>query len=155
MAYESTAVPVARSQEAIRKLILQNAGIGVAFVSQPPTEGFHAQIPIEGKTYTIRIVAEGRSKEQIRTDLGKRRRRNPDAKVEFLYHQEEKRIWRVLFYHMKGLFEAANSGVLEFRELVLPYIVTRDGRTIGECILPQLDKAVQSDPAQLLGTGKE
>ncbi len=55
---------------------------------------------------------------------------------------------------MKGIFEAADSGVMEFREMMLPYVVTKEGRTIGEIILPQLDKAIQQNPARLLASGQ-
>lgn len=134
MAYETTRVPVVRSQDGIRRMILSRGGTAVAFVSvsNPPQEGFHAQLPIEGRTYTVRIVAR----------VGESPRGDPE--------RELRRTWRVLFYHLKGLFEAAESGVLEFRELVLPYIVTRDGRTIAECLLPQLEGALAARPERLL-----
>lgn len=151
MAYEGTEVPVGRSQEAIRKLILANAGTGIAFVSQPPQEGFHALMPLEGKTYTIRIVARRRSREEIGKALQRERSKEvSESVVERYFEQEERRIWRVLYYHLKGLFEAANTGVLEFRELILPYIVTKDGRTIAEHILPGLESAIAGRPDRLL-----
>lgn len=130
MAYESTSVPVSRSQEKIKKIILANKGTGVAFVSEPPMEGFHCAMPIDGKTYTIRIqalVKETRDKEQ-----------------------EERRIWRVLYHHLKDIFEASNSGVMEFRELILPYIVVRDGRTVAQHIVPKLDMAIDGHPEKML-----
>lgn len=129
MAYEDTSVPVSRSQERIKMLILKNGGTGVAFVTHPPMEGFEAVIPIDGCTYTVRIRA---------TVAGK------DAE------QEQRRIWRVLYYHMKDIFEASTSGVMELREMILPYIVTRDGQTIAEHILPKLDKAIEGNPERLL-----
>jgi hypothetical protein len=51
---------------------------------------------------------------------------------------------------MKDIFEASNSGVMEFRELILPYIVTSDGQTIAQHILPKLDQAIDGNPARLL-----
>ena len=137
MAYEKTSVPIERSQAVIRNLIVRHGGAGVAFVSQPPVEGFHCMLAIEGKTYQIRIQAE------VPTNT-------KDA------DQDQRRIWRVLFYHLKSVFEAADSGVLEFRELILSYIVTRDGQTIAQRILPVLDQAIETNPARLLpGPRKE
>lgn len=132
MAYEDTVVPVNRSQEKIRALILANKGTGIAFISEsdPPTEGFQAKVSIDGVGYTIRIQAK----------LKKAR----DAE------QERRRVWRVLFHHLKDIFEAANSGVMDFRELMMPYIVTNDGRTVAECILPKLEAAISGNPARLL-----
>lgn len=138
LAYDETRVPVAQSQEELKRLLLKNRASGMAFVSQPPMEGFQAQIVIDEKTYTIRVQCLARP-----------------MKHEDQQRQEERRVWRVLFFHMKALFEAANSGLMEFRELILPYIVTRSGQTIAEHILPQLEAAVQGNPERLLPAPKK
>jgi hypothetical protein len=140
MAYEHTTVPVSRSQEAIRRLILANGGTGVAFISQPPIEGFEAQIVIDSTPYRIRISAE------CKVPHGKRNRTGRDDPRQ----REEKRIWRVLLAHMKSIYEASNTGVMEFRQMILAYIVTKDGQTVGEHILPQLTVAVNSRPERML-----
>lgn len=134
MAYENTQVAVPKSQDKIRQLILKNKGTGVAFISQPPMEGFQAMMPIDGKTYTIRISAHLKEK------------RDPD--------KEARRIWRVLYHHLKDIFEAANSGVMEFRELILPYIVVADGKTVSQHILPKLESAIQGNPERMLPAPK-
>jgi len=64
--------------------------------------------------------------------------------------QEQRRVWRVLFYHLKALFQAADSGVLTIEELILPYVVTHDGRTIAEHVLPRLHEAITQNPMLLL-----
>lgn len=133
MSYEATEVPVAKSQQKLRELLLRNKGGRVAFISDPPTEGFQAVVPIDGKEYTVKIMAICKKKT---TQSG--------------IEQEERRIWRVIFHHMKGIFEASSSGVMEFREMMLPYIVTNDGRTVAECILPKLDAALANRPERLL-----
>jgi hypothetical protein len=40
--------------------------------------------------------------------------------------------------------------VVEFRRLVLAFIVTKDGRTVGDHILPQLKSAVEGRIDRLL-----
>lgn len=146
MAYENTSVMVSKSQDGIRKLILSNGGSAVAFISQPPFEGFEAQVLIDAKTYHIRIKAECKPAEK------KRRRRWAAAPKDPL-DVESRRVWRVLFYHLKAVYEASRTGVMEFRELMLPYIVTKDNRTIAERILPTLDAALAGNPARLLTAG--
>lgn len=138
MAYEGTEVPIARSQEAIRKLIMGNKGTGVMFWSKPPHEGFEAFVPLDGLSYHVRIQAEVR-----------RGRRDKDDEACI------RRIWRVLYYHMKSVYENAASGVMEFREMMLPYIVTSNGQTIGQRIIPHLEKAIESSPQKLLLPGKD
>ena len=149
MAYETTVVPVTKSQEGIRRLLLSNGASGIAFVSQtePLMEGFEAMIPIDGKTYRIRIVAQVSKVEK----KPRRRRWGAPAKSQIdMQETEMRRVWRVLFYHLKSVYEATNTGVMEFRELMLPYVVVKDGRTIAQHILPNLDKAIESRPERLL-----
>ena len=140
MSYETTQVAVPKSQQKLRELLLRNKGGRIAFISDPPTEGFQAMVPIDGKEYTIRIMATCKNKESW-----SRMQRE----------QEERRIWRVLFHHMKGIFEASSSGVMEFREMMLPYIVTNDGRTVAECIMPKLDAALAGRPDRLLPAARD
>jgi hypothetical protein len=147
MAYENTAVQVSKSQDGIRKLILSNGGSAVAFISQPPFEGFEAQVLIDAKTYHIRIKAECKPLEK------KRRRTRWGTAPKDPVDAEARRVWRVLFYHLKGVYEASRTGVMEFRELMLPYMVTKDNRTIAERILPTLDAALAGNPVKLLMAG--
>jgi hypothetical protein len=148
MAYEHTEVPVARTQEALRRLIQAHKGFGLAVVSeQDPTgkeasqEGFQAKVLIDGVPYIVKIMAKVKSAPKYSSDRQK----------EIFREREERRIWRVLYYHMKSVFEASDSGVMEFREMMLPYIVMpRDGRTIAEHILPKLAAALAGDPSHLL-----
>ena len=147
MAYEATEVPVSRSQEGLRKLILAHKGFGLAVVSErdpdgkePSQEGFEAKVMIEGVAYVVRIRAKVKSAGRYLTDRQK----------QIFREQEERRIWRVLYYHMKGIFEAADTGVMEFREMMLPYIVMPDGHTVADYIVPRLASAIAGDPSRLL-----
>jgi hypothetical protein len=135
MAYEKTSVPVWQSQGDIRKMLAKYGGIGVAFVSQFPKEGLEAMIPIDGVTYKIRIQAQLPTKTRDQ-------------------EQDLRRIWRVIFFHLKAVFEAAATGVLEFREMMLPYIVANDDKTIAQHILPKLSEAVAGQSERLLPRGK-
>jgi hypothetical protein len=140
MAYEKTGVAVDKSQAGIRKLVMGRKGSKIAFISEPPREGFQAEVLIDELPYMIRVFGEVKRPNTGRTD--KQRATWLD--------QEHRRIWRVLFYHLKSVFEAADSGVMEFRELMLPYIVTKSGQTVAECIVPQLAKNIELNPARLL-----
>lgn len=140
MAYEKTDVSVDKSQSGIRKLIMARKGSKIAFISDPPREGFQAEVQIDSLPYTIRIFGEVKRPNTGRTEKQR----------EVWLDQEHRRIWRVLFYHLKSVFEAADSGVMEFRELMLPYIVTKSGQTVAECIVPQLSKAININPTRML-----
>jgi hypothetical protein len=150
MAYENTLVAVSKSQEQIRRMILDNGGTGIAFVSQPPMEGFEAMIEIDGATYKIRISAEVKIPEK------KRRSRYGVYKSDSqISDNASRRVWRVLFFYLKSVYEASSSGVMDFRQLVMPYVVTKDNRTIADHILPNLSKAISGNPERLLPAPKD
>lgn len=144
MAYEQTSVAVPKSQDAIRKLIMSHGGFGIAFISDrdPHTsfsqEGLHAKVLIDSKPYAIKIMAVVKP---VSEKLPTKQRLN---RIE----QEERRIWRVLYHHLKSVFEAADSGVMDFRELMLPYILVGE-QTISEHILPVMDEAI-ANPSRML-----
>jgi hypothetical protein len=150
MAYEATEVPVVRSQDGIRKLIMQRKGSKIAFISDPPREGFQAVVEIDGLPYLFRIFGILRPAPMKKNRTYRGSYQTTEKQREDFRISEERRIWRVLYYHLKSVFEAADSGVMEFRELMLPYIVTSSGKTIAEQIVPRLSEAIEHNPARLL-----
>lgn len=142
MAYEQTEVAVAKSQDAIRKIVYGHQGTGLMLISQPPREGFEAMVTIEKLPYHIRIMATCRVKDRYGYTLSSSRK-----------EQEEKRIWRVLYHHLKAMFEAADSGVIDIRDVIMPYVVTRDGRTLSEHIMPRMAEIMTVDTSKLLPAG--
>jgi hypothetical protein len=158
MAYEGTEVTVSRSQEGIRKLVMSRRGGKIAFIADPPREGFQAEVMIDGVPYQIRIFGECRQPQTVKPRMYKGRKvgeiETTDKAQRAFLENEERRIWRVLFYHLKSVFEAADSGVMEFRELMLPYIVTKSGKTVGECLVPQLATVINMNPTRMLEAGR-
>ena len=152
MAYEHTTVAVSKTQEGLRSLLRTHKGFGLAVISeQDPAgkdaalEGFQAKVMIDNVPYVFKIMAKVKAPSRYASD-----RQKSDFR-----EQEERRIWRVLYYHMKSVFEASDSGVMEFREMMLPYIVNpKTGKTIAQYILPQLD-AMLLDPSRLLTEGSD
>jgi hypothetical protein len=136
MAYDETKVPIAQSQDAIRKMVYAHKGTGVSFVSQPPREGFEAMVELGGQSYHIRVMATCKVKSDPRSR-----------------EQEERRVWRVLFFHLKAMFQAADSGVISIEDVIMPYIVTPDGHTISEHIQPRLAELRNATPEKLLSAG--
>jgi hypothetical protein len=56
--------------------------------------------------------------------------------------QEIRRLWRALLLVIKAKIEIVESGILTFEEEFMPYILTADGRTLGEWVKPQLERHV-------------
>jgi len=121
MAYEDTTVSVARSHEMIRTMVYKHRGSAIAFLSARPKEGFEATVRIGDRDYRVRIMATCKPQ---RNDAERDR--------------EERRVWRVLYWHLKAMFEAADSGVISLLDVILPFVVMPDDRTISEHLTPKL-----------------
>jgi hypothetical protein len=151
MAYEATEVAVSKSQDAIRKLIYAHQGTGVMLLSHPPREGFEAMVTMSGQAYHIRVMATCQP-------VSKTAKNGYRQKVAAVYakdvEQEERRVWRVLYWHLKAMFEAADAGVIDIRDIIMPYVVLRDGRTLADHIKPQMETLMTADPARLLSAGR-
>ena len=104
-------------------MIYAHKGTGVSFISQPPREGFEALMSINQTPYHVRIMARCKS-----------------ASSASAKEQEERRVWRVLYWHLKAIFESADSGVIDIRDVIMPYVVTPDGRTISERMIPKIEE---------------
>lgn len=142
MAYEDTEVAVAKSQDGIRKMIYAHKGTGLSLISHPPREGFEAMVEIDKLPYHVRIMATCRTKDKWNSAFSQGRR-----------EQEERRVWRVLYWHLKAMFEAADSGVIDIRDVIMPYVVLRDGMTLSDYIKPQMPSIMAGDPSKLLPAG--
>jgi hypothetical protein len=138
MAYEKTEVPVAKSQHQIRQLIYSHKGKGLNLISMPPMEGFETMIAIVDCDYHVRIMAK------CRKVVG-------NGKAQ---EQEERRVWRVLYYHLKAMFDSSDSGVIDIRDVILPYVVTKDGTTVADRLKPHMAKLMNNDPSRMLGSGE-
>lgn len=148
MSYETTEVAVAKSQDSIRKLVYAHKGTGLMLISQPPREGFEAMVEIDRASYHIRIMAT--CKNQMRDSRGFTRKASALARA---VEQENRRVWRVLYWHLKAMFEAADSGVIDIRNVVMPYVVLRDGTILADHIVPKMGELMTMDPSRLLGAG--
>lgn len=148
MAYETTEVAVSKSQEAIRKLIYSHNGTGLMLISRPPAEGFEAFVEIEKTPYHIRIMATTRDQRKDRNgyllSIGS---------LEKAVEQENRRVWRVLYWHLKAMFEAADAGVIDVRNIIMPYVVLKDGLTLADHVRPHMTELMTMDASRLLGAG--
>jgi hypothetical protein len=148
MAYETTEVAVSKSQESIRKLIYGHRGTGLMLLSQHPREGFEAMITMQEMAYHIRVMATAKPVLKDKWGYGLSATKQA-ANTE----QENRRVWRVLYWHLKAIFEAADSGVIDIRDVIMPYVVLRDGMTLSDHIKPQMAQLMTTDPSRLLTGG--
>lgn len=116
MAYETTKVGVTQSQSDLLRLLKKNnvSSHTIETRMRPKRqEGvtFQMDDPETRHTFLVRILAHPKDDSD----------------------NETKRIWRVLFYHIKTMFESLNSEVMTFQEVFMPFVVVpASGRTVAE-----------------------
>lgn len=140
---EDTKVPVSRSQEEIRRVILKYKGgdIATAEFDQMSVVSFKAQ------NRRLKFVIQN-PKIGVPNNRGKVLTKS--AQVE----KEQRRLWRCLLLLIKSNFEAVESGIVIFEDAFLPFIMLPSGKTVAEEIGPQIEQsyATNSMPP-LLGYG--
>jgi hypothetical protein len=78
----------------------------------------------------------------------------PPDKIAERYEQATRERWRALVLCIKAKLESVESGIETFEEAFLPHIVMSNGRTIGETLLPDIARLVDSSKLPpMLGAG--
>ncbi len=74
-----------------------------------------------------------------------RRQRDPEATLK-AWEQETRSSWRALAVVIKAKLVAVDAGIVTFEEEFLAHIVLPSGETIGDWVIPQIDRAYESMP---------
>lgn len=125
-----TSVPVDRSKGHIEALLMRAGAQGYH-------TGWQAPAGTDPGWDAIEFLWKGK---QIRFRL-------PRTKAGRNDEQRNRQRWRVLFLVVKAKIEAVEAGISIFEEEFLSFIVTANGQTVGEVLLPRL--AASSEPLQL------
>ncbi len=67
--------------------------------------------------------------------------------------QEERRMWRSLLLVIKAKLEAVESEISTVEKEFLAWVVTENGQTVGDMLLPQLEQLTHSSKMPKLLTG--
>ena len=116
-----TSVPVDRSKGHIEALLLRAGAEGYH-------TGWQAAMGGDPGWDAIEFLWKGK---QIRFRL-------PRTKAGRNDEQRNRQRWRVLFLVVKAKIEAVEAGIAVFEEEFLSFIVTANGQTVGEVLLPRL-----------------
>lgn len=125
-----TKVPVVQTRNEIERLVEQHGADQFVYFSHAARSaiiGFR----IAGRSMRITLPLPG------------------DEFQEDQRRQVERQMWRVLLLVVKAKLEAVAGGVSTIEQEFLAWMVTGDGRTVGEIVLPQFKKGgALSLPAQ-------
>jgi len=139
---EDTKVPVEKSRVEIERL-LSHYGAGSFMYSQQP-KGY--VLAFELRDRIMRFVLH-RNVAPSET----RGRKTAEERAA----QENRRRWRALVLILKAKLEAVHSGIVTMEEEFLPYMQMKDGRTVAEWAVTEIQPALEAGtmPRGLLGPG--
>lgn len=148
MAYNSTSVPVDKSQAGIRDLLKKFGAEGFSFTEgkrlSPETGKEHrvASTQFLHRGQQVRMMVELKMPDPKAIDAMARRARTR-SKADILDDelvQEERRIWRVLFHTIKARLVAVEEHVETFEQAFLAHLIDPStGRTLYESMAPAID----------------
>lgn len=136
MAYESTTVPVEKSQGEIRRLLTDHAASQFAFGEETDSAGVRwaaVSFAHAGHAVRMRVPHKPVDERALRSKVMRATRRTRDEIEREMAEQEGRRIWRVMAWNLKARLVAVDEGVETFEEAFLAHLLDREtGMTIYE-----------------------
>jgi hypothetical protein len=154
MAYEGTAVPVERSKEAIRKILIAAGARGVQFAEDFEEHRVNVRFAKEvGKamrTVSVTLLIQEPPKKRNTGGWRHGRYRPPKSQAE-LWEQSARSTYRALHYWLKSQFEAVDFGLLSFEDVFLSHfewlIKGKPPTTVGALVKAHLPDGSSFLPA--------
>jgi len=135
-----TSVSVEKSRGEIERILTRYGATKFAFFN----EECQACIAFEIKGKRIRFILPLDSPRAPDFRLGRYGKTRPDAQRLKLWEQACRQRWRALALAIKAKLEWVETGIVTVEEEFLPYIVTANGKTVAEMIMPQLNQLYES-----------
>lgn len=130
-AYSGTSIRPEKTQADISKELIK---YGIENIQ-------HTQID-KGFSIAFQAVVEGSDKAiTIRIDMPYDRSKDYEDRMGWV---EQRRLYRALYWYIKSLLEAWDSGVKTFAEIFLPHVVLPGGKTVIQDLLPKYALALEA-----------
>lgn len=140
---DSTVVSTERSESEIKRTLLRygaddvssgtSSRMGQAFVSF-----VYAELP-----FCMTITIPKKDEERFHVTPERRNKRS-EAQALKEWEKECRRKWRVLLLLIKAGLEAVEEGVAKPEQAFMSWLVLPNGTTVGDHVLPQVTKALES-----------
>ncbi len=101
------------------------------------------QFSAEGRSIRFVLVLPDKEDPKFSMTPGGRRRRDADAMLK-AWEQETRSTWRALALVIKSKLVAVEEGIMTFEEEFLAHIVLPSGGTVGEWIVPQIERSYET-----------
>lgn len=146
-----TKVPIDRSKAEIERTLSRYGADGFSYATTP--ERSMVAFRFNGRMVRVPITNPSRQDFQ-HTSTGVLR---TEASQEREYDQAMRQRWRALLLIIKAQLEAVRVGVMSADEIWLAWTVLPNNRTVGDWMLPQVERAYEtgSMPPMLPGHDEE
>ncbi len=144
---EQTGVSSERSRAEIERT-LRRYGAD-QFVYGWGLEGAVVGFTAHGRSLRFVLPMPSRTAREFTHTPGRGLRRTP-AQIEAAYEQAVRQRWRALALVIKAKLEAVQSGIAEFEDEFLAYVIMPNGQTLGDYVRPQLDAAYDTGRMPIL-----
>lgn len=134
-AYATTTVRVERSQQEIRRLLMDNGAERLAFAEERESgrRWVSVTFAIGAHVVRVRVPLQPVDEDLVESRHRRARTRTREQIRDELYEQEERRVWRVLAWNLKARMVAVQEGLETFEEAFLAHILDpRTNATIFE-----------------------
>lgn len=137
---EGTSVSSDRSQQEIQRTLRRYQATEFAYAWS--TDSAAVQFTMRDRQVRFRVpMPDPRDKQFTHTPTrGTERTR---AQADEAYEQAIRQRWRALNLVIKAKLEAVEAGITEFDQEFLAHIVMPNGMTMGEHIIPQMQRALE------------
>lgn len=131
----ATSVSVERSRAEIETLLRKHGATGFAYAWQATNA--RIEFMMRDRHLRFELTLPNQTDPAFALTPGGRRTRRPEDQ-ERAWEQSCRSSWRALLLIIKAKLEAIAIGVSIFEQEFLSFIVTKDNRTVGEIVIPQL-----------------
>lgn len=142
---ENTSVSTDRSRAEIDGLLVRYGATSFMY-GMNPTASMIA-FEMKGRRIKFVIPMPDRNAPEFNTGVHphshKPTKLSPE-KAAVKYEQATRQRWRALALCIKAKLESVEARIETFEEAFMPHVVMSDGRTIGEVLLPDIGKLVES-----------
>ena len=143
---QTTTVSVAKSKADLEKLLRKFGVVEFGVV----TDGKQAQIAFKLSGLPVRFGLPLPDPGADRFCKTKRLKERSEEAALKSWEQECRSVWRGLLLIVKAMLIAVESGTIDLKTMFMPFIVTGNGKTVGERTLPKLDMILSTGDMPLL-----
>lgn len=126
----NTSVPIDRSQAEIKKILTKYGATAFAFAEQSSQAVVMFEIASLRIKFVLPVPIQGKQKTKSGAMM------NKEQIAQFTRSR-----WRSLALAIKAKLECVESGIATIQQEFLSHVVLPNGRTVGDAMIPQIEKA--------------